>query len=143
LIESNPQSVAAVLDDINKDPQPIAIWNDATTFLDVGDITARRNGSKDLDFVEIKQGDINRAILGLNEAMILHRRAGEPEKAEAALDAFYAKYGRSGFMQLMRVIKQLMGDSGVIKEVNVVKAVDDDPDIDVEATISDAIAESS
>src|SRR5919106_2924979 len=85
LIESNPQSVAAVLDDINKDPQPIAIWDDATTFLDVGDITARRNGSKDLEFVEIKQGDINRAILALNEAMILHRRAGEPEKAEAAL----------------------------------------------------------
>lgn len=69
LIESNPQSVAAVLDDINKDPQSIAIWNDATTFLDVGDITARRNGSKELDFIEIKQGDINLAILELNEAM--------------------------------------------------------------------------
>ena len=35
LIESNPASVAAVLDDINKDPLSIAIWNDATTFLDV------------------------------------------------------------------------------------------------------------
>ncbi len=67
LIESNPQSVAAVLDDINKDPLSIALWNDATTFLDVGDITARRNGKKELDFIELKQGDINWAILQLNE----------------------------------------------------------------------------
>jgi hypothetical protein len=55
LIESNPQSVAMVLDDINKDPLSMAIWNDATTFLDVGDITARRSGTKELDFIELKQ----------------------------------------------------------------------------------------
>ena len=42
--------------------------------------------------------------------MIRHRMAGEPEKAEEALDAFYERYGRSDFMQLMRVMKQLMGD---------------------------------
>jgi hypothetical protein len=144
LIESNPQSVAAVLDDINRDPQSIAIWNDATTFLDVGDITARRHGQTELDFIEIKQGDINLEILKLNEAMILHRRAGEPGMAEAALDAFFTKHGRRGFKQLMRVTKQLMGDTGIMEAVNdrLSAKADLDPDIDIEATISDAIAES-
>ena len=146
LIESNPQSVAAVLDEINKDPLSIALWNDATTFLDVGDITARRNGKKELEFIELKQGDINLAILKLNETMILHRRAGEPEKAEIALDAFYEKYGRSGFKQLMRVTKQLMGDIRVMGDFNERLAkkltTDRGVDIEIEASISDTVAKS-
>src|SRR6266542_4389086 len=76
--------------------------------------------------------------------MILHRRAGEPEKAEIALDTFYEKYGRSGFMQLMRVTKQLMGDSRVIGDFNerLAKKAKTDVDIDIEASISETVAES-
>jgi hypothetical protein len=45
-------------------------------------------------------------------------------------------------MQLMRVTKQLMGDTGVMTEINerLAQKAGDDPDIDIEATISDAIA---
>jgi hypothetical protein len=144
LIESNPKSVAMVLDDINKDPLSMAIWNDATTFLDVGDITARRSGTKELDFIELKQGKVNLAILELQQAMSRHRRAGEPEKAHAAIDAFHKAHGASGFRQLMRVTKQLMGDYKRTDDVNdsLANTADRDRDIDIQATISDAVAES-
>ena len=55
----------------------------------------------------------------------------------AAGTATSARRFRIGSLQLMRVTKQLMGDRGVMEEVNerLAKTDDDDPDIDIEATI--------
>ena len=76
--------------------------------------------------------------------MTAHRRAGEPEKAHQAIDDFYASYGRKGFKQLMRVMKQLMGDSKAMEEVNrdLKDRAAPDPDIDIETAISESVAES-
>jgi hypothetical protein len=118
----------------------MAVWNDATTCIDVGDITARRN-SKELEFIELKEGKVNKAIGELHEALSKHRKAGDTAAAEKAMDDFFAAYGTKGFQQAMRFTKQLMRDFKVMDLVNREKGSDPDLDIDVEIIESSAITE--
>lgn len=62
--ESNPEAALKVLDELNSDPMVLAIWNDATSCVDVGDITVGRPlETADLQFLELKSGEVNRAVL--------------------------------------------------------------------------------
>ena len=137
LIESNPTAVAAVLDDINKDPTSIAIWTDATTCVDVGDVMVRRNRGE-LDFIELKAGKVNEAVLRLHDDLTRHRTVGDMEAATKAMDDFFDTYGNTGFKQVERVTKQLMRDMKVMALVNEEKGPDPDLDIDIETVESAA-----
>lgn len=141
LIESNPATVAAILDDINDSPMSMAIWNDATTCIDVADITCRR-GSAELEFIELKEGKVNQAIHDLHVSLSRHRKAGDRRAAEQAMDEFFDAYGAKGFKQALRVTRQLMRDSRVMDLVNLDIGPDPDLDVTVEVVESSAKTES-
>lgn len=141
LIESNPTAVAAVLDDINKDPASIAIWTDATTFVDVGDVMARRNEGE-LDFIELKAGKVNEAVFRLHDDLRRHRKTGDMDAATKVMDEFFDAYGKKGFNQVERVTKQLMRDMKVMALVNEEKGPDPDLDINIEIVESAEPSES-
>lgn len=126
LHESNPQTVGDILDQINDEPRSIAIWADATTCVDVADIIARRN-SPELEFIELKQGKVNKAIIDLHEALSARRKVNDDEGATRTMDAFVATYGAKGFKQAMRFTKQLMRDYNLVDLVN--NEIGIDPDV--------------
>jgi hypothetical protein len=141
LIKSNPAAAAAVLDKINDDPMSMALWNDATTCIDVGDITVRRDRAE-LEFIELKEGKVNEAIFELHDAMTRHRKAGDMEGAGKAMDEFFAAFGEKGLKQAMRVTKQMMRDNKVMDLVNKDRGVDPDLDLDMEIVESTVASES-
>jgi hypothetical protein len=102
LLEANAATTLSIVREINADPLQLAIWNDATTCVDVGDITCvdRRNGRPpDLEFLEVKGGSVNRAVvdlLGLAEGPEFEIRHSE----------FVAQYGKKGVQQLERFKRQ-------------------------------------
>jgi hypothetical protein len=140
LLESNPQAVSAVLDQINDEPKSIAIWADATTCIDVADIIARRN-SPAIEFYELKEGKVNKAIIDLHEALSAHRKAGNDEGAAKTMDDFFATYGAKGFRQAMRFTKQSMRDHKLIDVVNRELGTDPDVGMNVETVETDFGAE--
>lgn len=141
LVESNPAAVAALMDEINDEPMSMAIWNDATTCLDVGDLTVRRNRAE-LEFIELKEGKVNEAILTLHDAIRNYRQAGDMESATKALDKFFAAYGEKGFKQAMRVTKQVIRDMKVMDLVNKDRGPDPDLDVNVEIVESSVTSQS-
>jgi len=77
----------------------IAIWNDATSCVDIGDLTVIENGRRSIPrFIELKQGTVNDAI-----GELLHT---ESEAREAAVAAFKEKYGKKAAQQFNRVTRQ-------------------------------------
>ena len=140
LHESNPQAVGAILDQINDEPKSIAIWTDATTCVDVADIIARRNSSE-LEFIELKQGKVNKVILDLHGTLTALRNAGDNDGAAKTIDEFFMTYGRSGFKQLMRVTQQLTRDYKLMDVVNNEIGTDPDVGMNVETVETDFGAE--
>lgn len=66
LSEANPDSAMAFIDDVNRDPMKLALWNDATSCVDIGDATVIEDGLLPIpSFVELKEGKVNKAILDL------------------------------------------------------------------------------
>ena len=99
LAESNPESVMATLAELNADPRVIAIWNDATSCVDLGDITCVRfHTAMEPFFVELKEGKVNAAVLD-----VLRADAGEFERK---FEEFRKLYGKKGVAQLDRVTRQ-------------------------------------
>lgn len=131
LTQSNAAAVAAVMDNFNSVPTAMAVWNDATTCLDVGDLTVRRGGAA-LEFIELKEGKVNEAILELHDVVHSHQRAGDLVSAANAMDAFYSAYGEKGVKQAMRVAKQMMRDCRVMELVNTDRGTDPDLDVPLE-----------
>ena len=100
LTEANPIPMRRFLDNINADPQTIAIWSDATSCVDVGDIVCRSFSGKPNGFFEVKEGTMNDRILELM------RVKGTPEEISKEIVAFADKYGPKAMKQLDRVVKQ-------------------------------------
>jgi hypothetical protein len=99
LSESNERSARAATAAINADPMAIAIWNDATTCVDLGDLTHVRNGMQpQLEFIELKEGKVNEEVVGLIDL-------SEPE-FEARFSEFATKRGKDGVNQYKRVLRQ-------------------------------------
>ena len=61
LLEANPTSIRACLDELNDDPFTFAIWSDATSCVDVGDIITISQGTTRI--LEVKEGIVNERIL--------------------------------------------------------------------------------
>jgi hypothetical protein len=99
LSESNPEHAMAMLAEINARPMSIAIWNDATSCVDIGDLTVISDGRRPVPrFIELKAGTVNAAISELLRA--------EGERRDVAVEAFKAKYGKKAVHQLNRVLRQ-------------------------------------
>jgi len=100
--ESNPTSVLETLNQINAKPMSLAVWNDATSCVDIGDVTYVEDGMKPHpEFWELKEGKVNAEVLALFDTF-----KSNPEALEAKLDAFGEQYGKSGFSQLERFARQ-------------------------------------
>jgi hypothetical protein len=99
LSESNPDSVLPYIEQLNENPLSFALWNDATSCVDIGDVTYIENGMRPVpSFVELKQGKVNDAIIRVLDA--------EPTAYDAMLAKFTNQYGEKGAIQLERVIRQ-------------------------------------
>jgi hypothetical protein len=100
LTDANPVALRRFLDDFNADPQTIAIWSDATSCVDVGDIVCRSFSDKPSGFFEVKEGTMNDKILELM------RVKGTPEEIVKEIVCFADKHGPKAMKQLDRVVKQ-------------------------------------
>ncbi len=100
LTDANPTALRRFLDQINEDPLTIAIWSDATSCVDVGDVLCRSFSGKLDGFFEVKEGTMNDRILELM------RVKGSPEEISKEIVAFADKYGPKAMKQLDRVVKQ-------------------------------------
>jgi hypothetical protein len=99
LIESNPVSALETLATLNANPLGLALWNDATSVLDIGDVTYVPDGMRpDPMFIELKEGQVNAEILDLMEL--------EGAEFDAGFPAFAEKRGKSGVKQFRRVLRQ-------------------------------------
>jgi hypothetical protein len=66
LLESNPGDVYAALRAFNALPMSLAIWNDATSCVDIGDVTYVEDGTQpNPEFIELKSGEVNAEIAEL------------------------------------------------------------------------------
>lgn len=100
LTDANPIALRRFLDNFNSDPQCIAIWSDATTCIDVGDVVCRSFSGTLNGFVEVKEGAMNDRIFELLEVK------GEPEQILKEIVAFADKHGPRAVKQLERFLKQ-------------------------------------
>lgn len=100
LTDANPAALRKFLDQINEDPLTIAIWSDATSCVDVGDVLCRSFSGKPEGFFEVKEGTMNDRILELMSVK------GTPEEISKEIVAFADKYGPKAMKQLERVVKQ-------------------------------------
>jgi hypothetical protein len=100
LTDANPIAIRQFLDNINADPQSLAIWSDATSCVDVGDVLCRSFSGGLNGFFEAKAGAMNDRIFKLMEVK------GGPEDIMTAITDFADKYGPKAIKQLDRVVKQ-------------------------------------
>jgi hypothetical protein len=99
LSESNEKSARAVTATINADPMAIAIWNDATNCVDLGDLTHVRDGMQpQLEFIELKEGKVNEEVVELIDL--------RESEFEARFSEFATKRGKDGVNQYKRVLRQ-------------------------------------
>ena len=98
---SNPKSIRGVLDDFNKDPLTFALWTDATSCVDMGDVLCRSFSDNPNGLLEVKEGKVNDQILDLilSDANI--------ETKVSQIDDFVAVHGKKGLKQLNRVSRQI------------------------------------
>jgi hypothetical protein len=100
LLHANPVALRRLIDNLNEDPQTFALWSDATSCIDVGDIICR-SFSGGLDgILEVKEGKVNHQILDLMSS------CAEQETRIEAIAAFVEKYGAKGLQQIDRMAKQ-------------------------------------
>lgn len=114
LSESNPTAVFETLDRLNANPMSIAIWNDATSCVDIGDITYISDGmTPHPEFWELKEGKVSAEVLTLFATF-----KSNPEALEKELDVFGQKYGKSGFSQIARFARQSIKTSQALALLN-------------------------
>ena len=99
LLESNPDEVYAALDAFNARPMSLAIWNDATSCVDIGDVTYVDNGMQpNPEFIELKSGEVNAEIAEL--------LALQGEEHSLKFEEFKTKRAQAGVKQYERVLRQ-------------------------------------
>lgn len=116
LAEANPDHVLRALQVFNQDPSSIALWNDATSLADVGDLTVFSR-DRGLHVVELKEGKVNEEILNLIEAT-------PPDQRLSKIEEFAGRFGDSGLRQFERVLRQATRTQQVISLINDEKGVD-------------------
>jgi hypothetical protein len=99
LLESNPDSVYASLRAFNANPMSLALWNDATSCVDIGDLTFVENGMLPVpEFIELKSGEVNAEIIELLNL--------NGEEHSRKFEEFRAKRAKAGVAQYERVMRQ-------------------------------------
>jgi len=99
LAENNAASVLKVLATLNANPRSFALWNDATSVVDMGDITYVEDGlHPEPAFIELKEGEVNAEILDLLEL--------RSQEFEVRFQAFAEARGAKGVKQFERVVRQ-------------------------------------
>jgi hypothetical protein len=101
LMDQNVESIIRVITEISEDGDTLAIWNDATRAIDLGDITAISLKNRSLTFYEVKEGPVNDEILEIVQN-------NDPTVIAESLEAFFIRRGKSGLAQFERFIKQQM-----------------------------------
>lgn len=96
LSDSNDMHAMTTIKVLNTDPLSLAIWNDATSCVDIGDVTYIKDGLAPAPlYIELKEGTVNDAIIELLKN----------DSAEAR-EVFAKKYGPKAVKQLSRVVRQ-------------------------------------
>jgi hypothetical protein len=99
LLQSNPDSVYAALEAFNAEPMSLAIWNDATSIVDIADLTYIKDGLSPMpEFIELKAGEVNAEILEL-----LKLKGNE---FSSKFKEFAEKRSKHGIAQFERIIRQ-------------------------------------
>jgi len=96
LSESNAPHALATLQALNAAPDVVAIWNDATSCVDVGDVTVAHPGG--LVGIELKEGKVN------EEVMALLSKTGEISVEDR--QRIETAFGPDAVKQLDRAIRQ-------------------------------------
>lgn len=125
LASANPGPMRKLLENLNTDPQSIAVWTDATTCVDVGDIFCRAPSGKPNGFLEVKEGAMNDKIFELLRAK------GSPAEVAVQIDAFVQENGPKALKQLERVIRQRTRYNEVLDIVQYEKGYDSRRDAEV------------
>lgn len=99
LTENNAESILRLLPKLNANALSFALWNDATSVVDVGDVTYIENGLKpEPAFFEVKEGAVNDEILELISP--------KDQDLEERLKAFAEAHGKKGLRQFGRFLRQ-------------------------------------
>ena len=125
LASANPGPMRKLLENLNVDLKSIAIWTDATTCVDVGDVFCRAPRGKPNGFLEVKEGSMNDKIFELLKAK------GSPAEIAVQIDAFVEENGPKALRQLERVIRQRTRYNEVMDIVQYEKGYDSRRDAEV------------
>jgi hypothetical protein len=138
LSQANPESVRQSLNEVNSDPLSIALWTDATTCVDIGDLLCRSFSGGFSGFLEIKEGRVNHAVLKAFDAIgeILASKITDMKKGVQVLDALAEEYGQKAVKQLERVINQQQTLEQVLTILNTDEGFD--PHFEVHAKVRQA-----
>ena len=100
LASANPQAMLRLLQQLNADPMTIAVWTDATTCVDVGDIYCKAPPGRPNGFMEVKEGVMSDKIFELIKVK------GAPEYIAGEIDTFVEENGPKALKQLERFLRQ-------------------------------------
>jgi hypothetical protein len=100
LASANPDAIRNLLNNLNSDPMTIAIWSDATTCIDLGDIFCKSLSGKPSGFFEVKEGTMNDKIFELMKVK------GPTDEIVAQIETFASTNGPKAMKQLERVVRQ-------------------------------------
>lgn len=117
LIEANPESALNAINIINSDPLSIGIWNDATSCVDIGDVTFVSKRINQYGFIELKEGKVNEEIFKLNQTK------DESEYLNLYKDII-RKYGKHGIKQIERIERQEERNKQILELLNKEKGID-------------------
>lgn len=108
LAEANLNSMRRLLDEINSDPLSIALWSDATSCVDVGDLVCRSYSGGLTGIVEVKEGKVNEAISDTLSSISETLRSKPLNIAEGVkhIEALAQRYGIKAVKQLERMLRQ-------------------------------------
>jgi hypothetical protein len=117
LVDANPESALNAIDLINSDPLSVGIWNDATSCVDIGDVTFVSKRINQYSFIELKEGKVNEEILKLNQSK------DDPEYLNL-YEEFIEKYGKHGIKQIQRIERQEERSKQILELINKEKGID-------------------
>jgi len=111
LADCNPDSAIGFLEEFNKDRLQFALWADATSCIDAGDMLLRDVRKPGVTLAELKEGEAN-------------RKASAALACQRAREFFLAEYGEKGQEQLDRIVKQAKKQEAVVSLLNTDNGVD-------------------
>ncbi len=118
LTGANIKAEMKVLNKLNKNPYNIAILNDATYCVDIGDIIWSSPKEHILKPIEIKEGKVNEIISDLFTS------DPQSEEFEGKYESFLNEYGKKGFNQIERCFRQIERSNQMINLIKNEEGID-------------------